>query len=62
MKQTHRLLLYMPIEDNLALIDTLFGDDKDELLGIAQARMANNPDYKAVMLSYDLSSAEIVGA
>lgn len=60
MHQLYKLLLYVPIADNLALVDTLFCEDKDELLGEAMGRKANNPDYRAVLLSYSLTGAEIV--
>jgi hypothetical protein len=60
MHQTYRLLLYITVSDNLALIDTLFCDDRDELLAQAMGRTSNNPEYKAVLLSYSLTGAEIV--
>jgi hypothetical protein len=56
----HKLLLYVPIQDNLALVDTLLSDDKDELSKVAKDRKENNSSYAAVLLTYELTGAEIV--
>jgi DNA-binding transcriptional MocR family regulator len=59
-RSTFKLLLYVPIQDNLALVDTLVCEDKDELVNQAIERKGNNPSYTAVLLTYELSGAEIV--
>lgn len=58
--QLHKLLLYVPIQDNLALVDTLLNDNKEELLLEAAGRRRQNPDYKAVLLTYELTGAQII--
>lgn len=60
MSTTFRVLLYLRIDSNLYLVDTIYGDDKDELLSTVRDRKLGNSEYIAVLLSYQLVSANIV--
>lgn len=42
------------------LIDSLINEDVDHLTSEAQARKANNADYKCVLVTYKADSANIV--
>jgi hypothetical protein len=59
-KSIYKLLLYLPTQDNLSLIDSIYGEDKEYLEGVARERLANNSEYTPILISYSMSEAKLI--
>lgn len=55
-----KLQTYQQINDNLHLIDVIYGEDQEELKAVGQYRSAENSDYLVLLLTYKLEDASIV--
>lgn len=54
----YKLLIYTNIGDNFFLIDTVYGEDRDDLANLARIRKSNNPNYKCFLVDYKPVEAE----
>lgn len=56
----HRLLIYMPLDGMLMLVDEAYSDDQEHIMAIAASRQKNNPSYKLVLVSYKQESVKLL--
>lgn len=61
MPEMYKALLYLKVNDNLLLVDSIYGEDWNEISELVQGRKRNNPDYLVIISSYNINDAQILG-
>lgn len=56
----YKLLLFLALDNNVFLVDQFVDESKERLITEAQDRLANNSQYRPIIVEYKQVSANIV--
>jgi hypothetical protein len=56
----YKLLLYLVIDGNMMLVDSVYGEDLNAIKSEASDRKISNPEYVVFLLSYELAGAQVL--